>query len=104
MYVKHKFWMNICVFGRETTYMCVHNGFDSHDYSSFFSPRYSHADCSGHGVCIEGVCTCDATWTGEACDEQVCPNNCSAHHGQGECNREKHHCECARGFKGKTTS
>ncbi|XP_043480588.1 attractin isoform X2 [Leptopilina heterotoma] len=66
--------------------------------------RYSHADCSGHGVCIEGVCTCDATWTGEACDEQVCPNNCSAHHGQGECNREKHHCECARGFKGSDCS
>lgn len=22
-------------------------------------------DCSGHGVCIDGDCTCDATWTGK---------------------------------------
>lgn len=63
--------------------------------------RYSHIDCSGHGVCIEGTCTCDATWTGEACDVQVCPNNCSYHHQQGECDRESHHCRCFHGFKGK---
>ncbi|XP_046435096.1 attractin-like protein 1 isoform X1 [Neodiprion pinetum] len=62
--------------------------------------RYSHIDCSEHGVCIESVCTCDATWTGEACDVQVCPNNCSYSIGQGECNREQHHCECVSGFKG----
>ena len=70
------------------------------DITSFFY-RYSHIDCSGHGVCIEGTCTCDAMWTGEACDVQVCPNNCSFHHGQGECDRESHHCHCFHGFKGK---
>ncbi|KAK0165280.1 hypothetical protein PV328_003808 [Microctonus aethiopoides] len=62
--------------------------------------RYSHIDCSGNGVCIEGICTCDATWTGEACDSPVCPNNCSHHHNQGQCNREKHQCDCGPGFKG----
>ncbi|XP_043267343.1 attractin-like protein 1 isoform X2 [Venturia canescens] len=66
--------------------------------------RYSHTDCSGHGVCIEGVCTCDATWTGDACDVQVCPNNCSRHHEQGECDRERHRCDCAPGFKGSDCS
>ncbi|XP_024889082.1 attractin-like protein 1 isoform X1 [Temnothorax curvispinosus] len=66
--------------------------------------RYSNIDCSGHGVCIEGTCTCDATWTGEACDVQVCPNNCSYHHQQGECDRESHHCRCFHGFKGADCS
>ncbi|XP_015604179.1 attractin isoform X2 [Cephus cinctus] len=66
--------------------------------------RYSHTDCSGHGVCIEGVCTCDATWTGDACDVQVCPNNCSYDLHQGECNRERHQCECKSGFKGSDCS
>ncbi|XP_012222964.1 attractin-like protein 1 isoform X2 [Linepithema humile] len=66
--------------------------------------RYSHMDCSGHGVCIEGTCTCDAMWTGEACDVQVCPNNCSFHHGQGECDRESHHCRCFHGYKGADCS
>lgn len=63
--------------------------------------RYSHIDCSGNGVCIDGVCTCDAIWTGEACEIQVCPNNCSHSHGQGECNRESHHCDCMHGYKGE---
>ncbi|XP_011147509.1 attractin-like protein 1 isoform X1 [Harpegnathos saltator] len=66
--------------------------------------RYSHIDCSGNGVCIEGTCTCDATWTGEACDIQVCPNNCSYYHGQGECDRESHHCNCFNGYKGADCS
>ncbi|EZA62767.1 Putative protein tag-53 [Ooceraea biroi] len=39
-------------------------------------------------------------WTGEACDMQVCPNNCSYHHGQGDCDRESHHCHCSHGYKG----
>ncbi|XP_011499163.1 PREDICTED: attractin-like protein 1 [Ceratosolen solmsi marchali] len=62
--------------------------------------RDSHVDCSGHGVCIEGICTCDATWMGEACDVPVCPNNCSAHRGQGKCNHEWHRCDCFHGYKG----
>ncbi|XP_029172341.1 attractin-like protein 1 isoform X2 [Nylanderia fulva] len=66
--------------------------------------RYSYIDCSGHGVCIEGTCTCDAMWTGEACDAQVCPNNCSFLHGQGECDRERHQCNCFNGYKGADCS
>ncbi|KAG7200810.1 hypothetical protein KM043_003181 [Ampulex compressa] len=66
--------------------------------------RYSHTDCSGHGVCIDSDCTCDALWIGEACDVQVCPNNCSQSLGQGECNREDHQCVCTEGFKGSDCS
>jgi attractin len=53
--------------------------------------RYAENECSGHGVCIDGACTCDALYTGEACEVSVCPNNCS---GLGTCNREKHKCDC----------
>ncbi|XP_012270635.1 attractin-like protein 1 isoform X2 [Orussus abietinus] len=66
--------------------------------------RYSQVDCSGNGVCIGDTCTCDALWTGEACDIQVCPNNCSYTYGQGKCNREKHQCDCEQGFKGSDCS
>ncbi|XP_014206707.1 putative protein tag-53 [Copidosoma floridanum] len=62
--------------------------------------RDSRVDCSGHGVCIGGECTCDATWMGEACDVAICPKNCSAHQHQGQCNHEWHRCDCNKGFKG----
>ena len=60
--------------------------------------RYSHVNCSGHGVCIDGTCTCDALYMGDACDISVCPNNCS--YNRGVCNREKHRCDCEEGNKG----
>ncbi|XP_065349257.1 attractin-like protein 1 isoform X2 [Cloeon dipterum] len=53
--------------------------------------RFSDSPCSGHGVCIDGSCTCDALYIGDACEIPVCPNDCS---GKGQCNREKHRCEC----------
>ncbi|XP_046382799.1 attractin-like protein 1 isoform X2 [Ischnura elegans] len=62
----------------------------------------SSSNCSGHGVCIDGVCTCDATYTGEACDIPICPRNCS--YPRGECDREGHHCSCTTGFKGPDCS
>ncbi|KAK7866706.1 hypothetical protein R5R35_003244 [Gryllus longicercus] len=64
--------------------------------------RYSSEICSGHGVCIDGICTCDASFMGEACHIPVCPNNCS--NSQGACNREKHRCDCKQGFKGDDCS
>lgn len=41
-------------------------------------------------------------YQGEACEQPLCPNNCS--HPQGKCNREKHHCECSSLFKGNSFS
>uniref|UniRef100_A0A1B0DL29 CUB domain-containing protein n=1 Tax=Phlebotomus papatasi TaxID=29031 RepID=A0A1B0DL29_PHLPP len=46
--------------------------------------------CSGHGFCDEGICNCDAFYIGSACNVPICPNNCSAHLGQGVCDREGH--------------
>ncbi|XP_067009750.1 attractin-like protein 1 isoform X3 [Anabrus simplex] len=64
--------------------------------------RFSSQNCSGHGVCIDGVCTCDGLYMGEACHIPVCPNNCS--YNWGTCNPEKHRCDCKEGFKGDDCS
>ncbi|KAF4528316.1 hypothetical protein B566_EDAN016846 [Ephemera danica] len=40
-----------------------------------FDARFN---CSGYGVCNDGVCTCDAKYTGDACmNIPICPRNCS---------------------------
>ncbi|CAG0895551.1 unnamed protein product, partial [Cyprideis torosa] len=57
--------------------------------------------CSGNGVCLDGVCTCDGGFTGAACDRLVCPRNCS---GRGTCDREAHRCRCQEGFAGPDCS
>lgn len=62
--------------------------------------RYSHLNCSGHGICVDGVCTCDALYTGLACDVPKCPNNCSGYD-HGYCNLERHQCECYGKYRGK---
>ncbi|CAH0395554.1 unnamed protein product [Bemisia tabaci] len=64
--------------------------------------RISHVNCSGNGVCIDGTCTCDAMFTGEACDVPICPNNCS--YSNGECRREQHQCVCNPKYKGDDCS
>ncbi|KAK3875518.1 hypothetical protein Pcinc_019616 [Petrolisthes cinctipes] len=58
-------------------------------------------ECSGHGACLEGVCTCDGDWMGPACSLPVCPNSCS---GKGECDHEEHRCKCFKGYNGSDCS
>ncbi|XP_015904894.1 attractin-like protein 1 isoform X2 [Parasteatoda tepidariorum] len=54
-------------------------------------------NCSGRGPCVDGFCTCWASWTGEACDVPVCPSNCQDN---GECDVEHHRCICKPGYTG----
>ena len=37
------------------------------------------AICSGHGKCGATGCGCDAGWKGHACEEPICPSDCSMH-------------------------
>lgn len=36
----------------------------------------SNVNCSGNGVCVDGVCNCDAGWLGNGCHLPICPNDC----------------------------
>jgi hypothetical protein len=60
-------------------------------------------NCSGHGTCINGICTCDGTYTGDACDIPICPGNCSGPD-HGTCNREQHKCDCEGDYRGTVRS
>ncbi|XP_022918450.1 attractin-like protein 1 [Onthophagus taurus] len=54
--------------------------------------------CSGNGICIDKVCTCDGKWGGSACHIEKCPNSCNSHLGRGYC--EHMGCVCNNGYKG----
>ncbi|KAM6918754.1 tenascin-R isoform 2-T3 [Xenentodon cancila] len=53
-------------------------------------------DCSGQGVCIEGVCVCDRDFGGDNCSEPRCPSDCS---GRGLCIDGE--CVCEESFTGE---
>jgi len=42
---------------------------------------HSASECAGHGTCNRdnGICDCEAAWTGRACERRMCPASCSGH-------------------------
>lgn len=54
------------------------------DHASAEDSAHNLAECSDRGSCdrFSGRCSCDAGFSGRACDESVCPNSCS---GRGKC-------------------
>ena len=56
-------------------------------------------DCSGHGVCTNMRCSCDAGWTGHDCSLQTCRNDCARH---GNCYNGT--CYCDPGYYGDDCS
>ena len=54
-------------------------------------------DCSGHGVCAEGLCTCYNSYWGTDCSKHsTCGDGCSAH---GRCAGS--YCACSEGWFGR---
>ncbi|GAB6024044.1 hypothetical protein CHUAL_008765 [Chamberlinius hualienensis] len=66
-----------------------------------YSVESCPSNCSGNGICIDGVCTCDGHSTGVDCSIKICPNNCSNH---GNCDAEAHKCYCEKGYAGEDCS
>lgn len=56
-------------------------------------------DCSNHGVCDYGNCTCDEGWYGDACDSVRCLNDCT---GNGTCSGGV--CSCSSNYTGADCS
>ncbi|XP_023931409.1 multiple epidermal growth factor-like domains protein 8 isoform X3 [Lingula anatina] len=56
--------------------------------------------CRGHHQCVGGQCLCTDGHSGVNCEEQRCPNNCSAALGQGQCDSSKQLCTCSPGYTG----
>ncbi|CAB3258471.1 unnamed protein product [Arctia plantaginis] len=55
-------------------------------YAAYSCPSNDHrTNCSNHGECDDGTCRCEKEWTGEACDQLVCPEECNAAYGGGTC-------------------
>ncbi|XP_067162500.1 N-acetylglucosamine-1-phosphodiester alpha-N-acetylglucosaminidase [Apteryx mantelli] len=72
-----------------STVMCIHE------------PACEPADCSSHGDCVQGRCSCTGDfWHGPACDVLDCgPSNCSLH---GTCTDSG--CLCDAGWTGSNCS
>ncbi|XP_022827205.1 attractin-like protein 1 [Spodoptera litura] len=66
-------------------------------YAAYSCPSNDHrTNCSNHGECEDGSCRCEPEWTGVACDEPLCPEECNAAYGGGTCTRAGCACSALR--------
>jgi len=69
--------------------MLVHFYSDTNYVLEGFKANYTiencSRQCSGHGSCSKGYCTCDLHWRGKYCSLSLCPNNCDAASSHGSC-------------------
>ena len=64
--------------------------------------RTCFRDCMNRGECHDGVCTCQATHSGEGCQHRnLCGPDCErfAQH-YGRCNSDQNKCQCEQGWEG----
>ncbi|XP_066023971.1 multiple epidermal growth factor-like domains protein 8 [Pocillopora verrucosa] len=80
----------------------------SKGFSAKFKVRKCPDLCDGNMKCVmtshREQCVCLDGWTGDACNQQLCPNNCSLSFGQGHCNQTLGSCICSSGFAGPDCS
>lgn len=61
--------------------------------------RRCESDCSGHGLCENGLCLCEDGWTGTTCEALKCASVCGPH---GVCTHKG--CVCDAGWTGDNCS
>ncbi|XP_022797777.1 multiple epidermal growth factor-like domains protein 8 [Stylophora pistillata] len=80
----------------------------SKGFSAKFKVRMCPDLCDGNKKCVMTShgeqCVCLEGWTGDDCNQQLCPNNCSLSLGQGRCNQIVGSCVCSSGFAGPDCS
>ncbi|XP_067125746.1 attractin-like protein 1 [Centruroides vittatus] len=81
--------------GRVYLYFYSDAAYNMSGFNISYSINSCPKNCSDHGPCIDGICTCLAGWTGEACDISICCNGCE---------KEQHICICDPGYTGSDCS
>ncbi|CAG0913973.1 unnamed protein product [Notodromas monacha] len=77
---------------------------DTNYFLEGFNAEYSVSDCmfncSGHGLCADHECVCDELYSGDACENPLCPDDCGEALGRGVCDLDKKKCRCSVHFAG----
>lgn len=64
-------------------------------------------NCSNNGLCQNHRCICQPLWSGNACEINLCPNDCGSFDGRGECDLNGSNpvqCKCKSGYSGMDCS
>ncbi|XP_054855201.1 multiple epidermal growth factor-like domains protein 8 isoform X1 [Eublepharis macularius] len=80
------------------------NSSEASGFNATYTVHRCRPSCHANQECEEGRCVCKGSFTGPSCQFQICPGNCSAHAGQGVCNRSLALCVCSEGFAGADCS
>ncbi|XP_076454870.1 multiple epidermal growth factor-like domains protein 8 [Babylonia areolata] len=77
-------------------------------FNATYRPEVCEGDCATDDTwnwkCVRGKCSCPPGYFGPDCQEEICPNNCSAHKKQGSCDKVLRMCRCQSNFSGKDCS
>uniref|UniRef100_H2YMB6 Tenascin-R n=1 Tax=Ciona savignyi TaxID=51511 RepID=H2YMB6_CIOSA len=65
------------------------------------STRSCPNECNGKGICDNGNCICDITYSGSDCGRRSCVNDCNGH---GRCEEESGRCRCNGNWEGDDCS
>uniref|UniRef100_A0A8C6XX66 Multiple EGF like domains 8 n=1 Tax=Naja naja TaxID=35670 RepID=A0A8C6XX66_NAJNA len=76
------------------------NTSDASGFNATYLVHRCRPSCHVNQECQQGHCVCKPGYTGPSCKFQICPGNCSAHAGQGLCNRRLGLCICSHRFAG----
>ncbi|XP_050786388.1 multiple epidermal growth factor-like domains protein 8 isoform X7 [Gopherus flavomarginatus] len=80
------------------------NSSEASGFNATFVVHRCRPGCRPTQECWGGRCVCRGGYAGPHCQLRVCPENCSAHAGQGVCNTSLGLCICGDGFGGADCS